>query len=134
MSDGADETGMPEFAWQQFHDVAARLIERGDEASLRCAVSRDYYAVFHRAKAVLTKIDPFYAPARGVGSHEDVWNTLGERLKGKSGMLAREGHTLLKQRKKADYQHPIADWPGIAHRAHELASHALSLADELDAR
>lgn len=130
----SDEHPTPEFAWRQFHDVATRLLEHGDEASLRSAVSRDYYAVFHRAQAVLSTLDPDGAPARGVGSHEDVWNRLGAKLKGRPRMLAKHGRSLLVQRKKADYRHPIADWPSVAKQVHEEANRALALADELEVR
>lgn len=128
----SDESEAPEFAWQQFHDVAARLLDHGDEASLRSAVSRDYYAVFHRAQAVLSTLDPHGSPARGVGSHEDVWSRLDTQLKGRQGMLTKHGRSLLVQRKKADYRHPITDWPNLARRVHEQARQALALADELE--
>ncbi|MBD0324008.1 MAG: hypothetical protein ICV72_11575 [Aldersonia sp.] len=62
------------FDWEEFLAFAEQLVERdADEAALRTAISRAYYAVYHRASAHLR--NNVLVPAHERLTHRKVWGT-----------------------------------------------------------
>jgi len=62
------------FDWLDYLTLAKELAERRDEeAAMRCAVSRAYYAAFHIAAN--HRATRHAVPTRG-GSHQSVWRAL----------------------------------------------------------
>jgi uncharacterized protein (UPF0332 family) len=95
------------FDWHDFLKLARTLSSPGqDEAAHRSAVSRAYYAGFHRARLRLFADDPVEYATR-YKSHTQVWEwykergQLGDTTRGRIGV---EGSTLLYRRNQADYQ------------------------------
>lgn len=119
------------FEWTHFHEIAAQLLDADDEAAWRCAISRDYYALFHRAKQVVAALDPEFAPKRGDGSHQVIWEAIGGLRRRQATTLARIGNSLMAKRKLADYEHPVGGWQQRARLAHEEAIRGLQQASEL---
>jgi hypothetical protein len=119
------------FEWTHFHDVAAQLLDVNDEAAWRCAVSRDYYAVFNRAKQVVATLDPQFTGKRGDGSHQAIWDAVRNLPRRQATTLARLGQNLMAKRKLADYELKIGGWQQRARQAHEEAARGLRQASEL---
>ena len=93
---------MPDFDWEEFLDLAEELVQRrGDPAAERTAISRAYYAVFHKASAYLIR-----QGERLTFTGEDhalVWRWFrmrGDRL---SRAIGHNGRRLIDARRRADY-------------------------------
>lgn len=96
------------FDWRKLIDVAKQLSQRDDEASLRAAASRAYYAVFHEAKAYVKRkrVQGLEGDGR---DHTAVWELV--RTHGASYQAndaAQKGENLKELRTWADYK----DEPG----------------------
>ncbi len=93
------------FEWKAFLDLAHALsTDLDNESALRTAVSRAYYAAFHRAKSYLARTDPhLHLPDHGA-SHELVPEHLKEhgRTRIEKG-AARRLEELKRLRRWADY-------------------------------
>ncbi len=94
------------FEWEDYLILAEDLSnDENDEAALRCAVSRAYYAAFHIAKNFLNGIDD---PALKVSEnkpsiHHEVWNAFLGRGRHWQAMF-NTGNRLKKRRTNADYE------------------------------
>ena len=105
------------FDWQEFLELAQNLAGRsGEEAALRTAISRAYYATFHSGRTQLAKagleID------RSGRAHQQVRDELGRQ----SGPLQQELVRLHRWRKQADYDDVCSfDVEVTAHDAVALA-------------
>ncbi len=111
------------FEWADYLQVARNLArEGGDEAALRSAISRAYYAALGMAYGRL----PRYGWQRSPGPiHHHVWRTYRRTENSDCRLIGELGFVLREQRVRADYQIPF---PGnIAARA----AAALTDADEL---
>jgi uncharacterized protein (UPF0332 family) len=102
------------FDWMEFLNLADELavdtaLQSTIDAKLRSAISRAYYAVFHRAK---TKFLP--ARATGFGSHNEVIDLL-ERSDDLTRRQLGVGLKRLKNnRTKADYDDIVRNMPALA--------------------
>jgi uncharacterized protein (UPF0332 family) len=116
------------FDWRRFFDLAERLgQEVDDEAALRSAISRAYYAVFALARRRLR--EQGCLPV-GRDPHLRVWGTYRDAGSQVCRRIGDLGFNLLDQRKRADYE----DWIG-KHAASEAAralDHAREILDLLD--
>ena len=93
------------FEWKAFLDLARSLSTDPDnESALRTAVSRAYYASFHRAKSHLARIDPhLHLPDHGA-SHDLVPKHLKEHGRTRiEKAAARRLEELKRLRRWADY-------------------------------
>lgn len=61
------------FDWEQYLLLARQLAEKGNEASLRAAMSRAYYAAFHKARQHQGGHIGTYETDPNAGSHDVVW-------------------------------------------------------------
>ncbi|HFE46612.1 MAG TPA: hypothetical protein ENJ18_14145 [Nannocystis exedens] len=109
------------FNWIDFHTLAEELAQRGDEASLRTAVSRSYYAVFNVARCVVACHDPEYSLHRHQESHKAVWDKLGMLKQRQAKSAARKGRGLQRERQQADY---VEDAEGWVRRVKDAVQHA----------
>ncbi len=125
----ADDSS-PKFDWRDFFELAQELGQRDDEAALRSAVSRSYYAVFHTAQFVLEHVDPDYATIRSRDSHKQVWDRLASLEQRQAKNAVRKSRSLLQARRDADYRSNACDWPRRAAAAlHDAEQDLLSLTD-----
>jgi uncharacterized protein (UPF0332 family) len=104
---------MKTFDWQEYYLLAGELLSQADgsprkEAMLRSAVSRAYYAAFHRACEYLEQVNEYPTRQQFEGSRREThrflisifensrdhpeWHQIGEKL-----------HHLKNLRQKADY-------------------------------
>jgi hypothetical protein len=119
------------FDWRRYLTLAERLAQNtADEAALRSAISRAYYAVFGLARRRLR--DHGCWPA-GRDPHLRVWATYRDAGDQDCQYIGNRGFNLLDQRRRADYE----DWLGqnLAQetaRALDVARKILTLLDDLD--
>jgi hypothetical protein len=134
MSDttASQDEGTP-FSWTDFVVLAEALAGMDDEASLRTAVSRGYYAVFHLAQMVLERHDPEFHSLRVSDSHKQVWDRLQSIDRRQAKTAVRSGRSLLNKRKQADYRLNVGDWPRQTTQAlAEVKRAVAALTDLLD--
>lgn len=90
---------------EDFLSLARELASRDDEASLRTAISRVYYALFHNARLILRS--RHIRVPKGVSAHYEVPARLRELAYDENNFfyeaLASELDTLRTLRVKADY-------------------------------
>lgn len=123
------------FAWADYLALARELASRSDEASLRSAVSRSYYALFHGAQTALKACDPEYASHRVRDGHKQVWDRLAGVSRRQAKSAAMRGRTLLVSRHEADYRASGGrDWAREARDAVARAEAALRALSDLTAK
>lgn len=91
---------MPLFDWTKYLSLAKDLSTSSEEAVLRSAISRAYYAAFNQAKDYCVSKGIYVA--RSTDSHVVVWNAflgLGRHLRG----VQKNGDLLRAKRVLADY-------------------------------
>ncbi len=92
------------FDWQEFLQLAERLLDCQSEAAYRTAISRAYYSLFNlayeRAKANNCDFDP---DAAG-GMHKKCWGLYRKGPDPLCTLLGIEGSRLLEIRVRADYR------------------------------
>lgn len=88
------------FDWSQLITLAEALETRGDEASLRCALSRAYYYVYHLAR--LRAFSNNYKPVEG-GLHAQLWRFYKASPDLDCRSLGVLGERLSEKRQRADY-------------------------------
>jgi hypothetical protein len=93
------------FAWADYLALAQTLASPPtDEARLRTAISRAYYAAFNVAKGYLAGTRPHLTiPATGQ-AHEFVWNELTTKGTPAEALVGRRGIDLKRRRTMADYR------------------------------
>ena len=95
------------FRWSDYLTLAQDLIKRSDEAALRSAISRSYYAVFGTATETLTakKISLKKTRRRKkLNSHEAVWYTYRSDSRTSWQKVGTDGDRLKRERVRADYK------------------------------
>lgn len=66
-----------EFDWGEFLTLADSLVEEGGESEFRAAISRSYYAVFHKCRRFMRNHYDYQKPRRDEGSaHKHLWTAL----------------------------------------------------------
>lgn len=93
------------FNWIDYLRIAKRLIADfpSDEAALRAAVSRSYYAAFNLAKAHLISQNriPAFHPRN---THDTVWRMYSSSLSAQELRIGQAGYRLRNLRNIADYE------------------------------
>lgn len=92
------------FDWNDFLILAKELAQRNDEASLRTAISRTYYAVYWKARMQLEKDGFSVRFGVGKGSHEQVWDEYNNRQGKENKAIFKYGDELKKNRHRVDYK------------------------------
>lgn len=100
------------FTWEEYLDLAEEFEDDiDDEALLRTATSRAYYAAFHMASDFLNK-NGFTISRERSSAHRDVWDAF-ERAKGVNDIwrkISINGDALFRRRKIADYELRTKNW------------------------
>lgn len=119
------------FDWNEYAKLAEELRERNSEASLRSAVSRIYYSIYHNARDYL--LDQGVPLSTSDSSHKIVWN----EYKGMGGRSCRavgmNGDRLWDNRKKADYENEVKDIKQLVNESFLIATHILTYLEQCKA-
>ncbi len=101
------------FDWQDYLGLAEDLANHGsDEAAQRSAISRAYYAVYHRASRYVRS--QTLVPAHTGLTHRTVWNVIRTTSNLNRQQAGNRGDALKVVRFRADYDNPF---PGDLQRA-----------------
>lgn len=90
------------FDWTGYFTLANELAERADEASLRSAISRVYYYVYHLALARASSNGFEIRP--GEASHSQLWRNYSASPDSNCKKLAEIAKRLKEKRARADYE------------------------------
>ena len=115
-----------EFEWRDYLELARRLSANKDEASLRSAVSRAYYYVYHLALARAESDG--YNPTRESGSHIDMWSVYLENPVPECLKLGMIGEGMRKRSSDADYRQTF---PRLEEAVPGMLADAQQFADSL---
>lgn len=102
------------FDWQDYLTLAEGLVGMTAESAKRSAISRAYYAAFHRAEAIYSSHHTTYLRTRGTQSHYDVWNWFESQAALSYKKIGTAGKNLKRRREDADHRE---EFPGIAQQA-----------------
>lgn len=114
--------------YQDFLNAAQQLLKGGDEMSYRNAVSRAYYALYHRCMPLYAKIDERPADDH----HAKVVQALHQQPQYEA--IANRLNKLRKLRNTADYDLHKTLSRYQAETAVKLAIHTIQTVDKLDSR
>jgi len=89
------------FDWLEYFTLAEELANRTDEASLRTAISRAYYSIYHLALA-RAKANNF-AALPGEGTHAQLWRLFTKSPEPDCMKLGQMAERLKDKRVRADY-------------------------------
>jgi hypothetical protein len=111
------------FDWSDYLELAEELAKRADEASLRSAISRAYYYVFHLA-LIRAKANDFTFVTGGV--HTQLWRVFNESPVPDCRKLGAIASRLKIRRERADYEPIFArvgeEIPGTLADAQDFAT------------
>ncbi len=102
------------FDWKQYLNLADELSHRSDEAALRSAVSRAYYAAFGAARNYLRRKGEHIPDNEQ--THKVVWESFQQRGKTYAAVY-QNGNRLKNRRRQADYEDEIKNLAGLAPEA-----------------
>jgi hypothetical protein len=90
------------FDWSEYSRLADELGNRSDEASLRSAISRAYYYVYHLALARAEANS--YRAMPGEATHAQLWRVFSQSPEPDCKRLAVIAFRLKEKRERADYE------------------------------
>jgi hypothetical protein len=90
------------FDWSEYFQLAEELAKRTDEASIRSALSRAYYYVYHLA--LQRAQDNGFGARPGEGTHKQLWRNYSGSPEPACQILAEIAARLKEKRERADYQ------------------------------
>ena len=99
---------MAAFDWSQYLVLARDLGTRSDEAALRSAISRAYYAAYHHAKMYCARKRIQIISSGGNSDHYDLWETFGRKAGITFAKVHASGDRLKRKRVNADYDAEIS--------------------------
>jgi len=119
------------FDWNDYARLADELSKREDEASLRTAISRLYYSVYHQARDyLLVKNVPLSTTD---SSHKVVWKTY-LRMGGSCGAVGRSGERIQDNRRTADYDTNVSDIRQLVRSTFALSRNLLTYLEQCQKR
>lgn len=104
---------MPVFDWAYYLVLAKDLSTRSDEAALRSAISRAYYAAYHHAKRYCATQSIQIITSGGNSDHYDLWETFGKKAGKTFAAVHTVGDRLKRKRLNADYDSEISGLAGV---------------------
>lgn len=109
------------FQWRSYFDLALELSQRTEEeAALRSAISRAYYAVYCTARDSLSE--------RPLGTaHRPVWEAFRSSGNRDRRRVGNKGSALQRTREQADYESSVPDIQRTARKALTDAEELLRL-------
>ena len=99
---------MAAFDWSQYLVLAKELSTRTDEAALRSAISRAYYAAYHHAKSFCASKSIVIIQSGANSEHFDLWDTFGKKGGPTFANIHTRGDRLKRKRHNADYDSGIS--------------------------
>jgi uncharacterized protein (UPF0332 family) len=112
------------FDWSEYFRLASELGTRVDEASLRSAISRAYYYVYHLA--LERAENNSFTPRAGEGTHTQLWRVYSESPEPACQRLAVIAARLKEKRERADYNSSYVrvreEVPGLLEDAQNFAA------------
>lgn len=117
------------FDWNEFGTLARELRQRNDEASLRTAISRIYYAVYWRARNLLESEG--YVFRQDETSHSQIWREYLRRGRSHHG-IGRTGNALKDNRVQTDYFPEIENIEKLTKDSFELADKAIFYLEQIE--
>ena len=108
------------FDWTDYLTLAEELRQRTDEASLRTAISRGYYAAFHQARDYLQEELGVSLSAFG-SVHKQLWREYTNRGRTLRG-IGINGDRLNDFRKSADYDADLANIESVVESSFHAAN------------
>ena len=113
-----------QFNWSGYLHLAEELSKRSDEASLRSALSRAYYYVYHLALERAEAND--FKPIHGEGTHTQLWRLFILSPEPACKQLAILAGRLKEKRERADYNKNFSrieeEVPEVLLDAHNFAA------------
>lgn len=110
------------FDWTEYARLAEDLRTRGDEASLRTAISRAYYSVYHQARDYL--LAEGIQLSRTDSSHKVVWNGY-KVIGGSCRAVGVNGDRLNDNRTQADYDNEVRNIESLLEETFTVAHNIL---------
>ncbi len=89
------------FDWANYLMLAKRLAREGDDAALRTAISRAYYAAYNQARRQLAREG--VAIPREQDSHKALWDKYRNADDDERRSIGEKGDELRRFRRQADY-------------------------------
>jgi|JI10StandDraft_1071094.scaffolds.fasta_scaffold329475_2 hypothetical protein len=123
------------FDWRTYLALAHELAQRTDEAALRAAISRAYYAAYGVACDYVGSRRVQERNGKNQGSHQQVWEVLRDDPvtveQGKRSSLVKMAYELKWGREKADYRKHVAIKTADVDMALAKASKLISMITKL---
>lgn len=94
------------FDWSQYFKLADELRKRSDEASLRSAIRRAYYFIYHLA--LKRAQDNDFKPISGEATHTQLWRVFSASPEPDCQRLATIAGRMKEKRERADYRNYYA--------------------------
>ena len=117
------------FDWNEFRKLAEDLRQNETEAAKRTAISRIYYAVYHRAKNYLE--NEGFQFRQFESSRRQIWDEFKD--KGRTFIaIGNTGDRLRANRVKADYIAEIEDVDFLIKRSFELAENSSAYFQQIE--
>ena len=117
------------FDWRDYLILADGLVGMTAESAKRSAISRAYYAAFHKAEEVYSNNHAAYLQTRGTQSHYDVWNWFESHPALSYKKIGTAGKNLKRRREDADYRDMF---PGVAQQAVYQVARAKEIIQGID--
>lgn len=117
------------FDWNEFGRLAEELRQRTDEAALRTAISRLYYAIYWRARNLLEAEN--YVFRQDDTSHSQIWREFLRRGRTHHG-IGKAGNFLKDNRVQADYFAEIENVERLTKDSFELAEKAIFYLEQIE--
>src|SRR5205807_8039448 len=103
---------MAAFDWSQYLILAKDLGNRSEEAALRSAISRAYYAAYNTARSFCSNAG---IPIIDTGNlHKDLWDTFLRKGGRTFVSIHDKGQRLRRKRAKADYDSEVFGLSSVA--------------------
>jgi uncharacterized protein (UPF0332 family) len=112
------------FDWTQYLGLAQELAQRSDEAALRTAISRAYYAVFCLSRDRLEQEGVVFLPDTNI--HSLVWEEYRQSNDSIRYYIGIDGKGLRNARNIADYEAEFVDLSARTRRALQKAESILN--------
>jgi len=110
------------FDWTEYARLAEELGTRADEASLRTAISRTYYSVYHQARDYL--LAEGIPLSKSDSSHKVVWNGY-KGIGGSCRAVGVNGDRLNDNRTRADYENEVRNIASLVEETFRMAQNIL---------
>ena len=117
------------FDWQEYLNLSDGLVTMTLESAKRSAISRAYYAAFHKAEGLYRHYNPTYASTDNSQTHYVVWKWFESHSSRNYKKVGVAGFNLKRQRETANYRD---EYPGIEQQATYQVARAKGIIADLN--